>query len=152
MMKQKLKTIFLSLIGFLLTILLIDVFVIPMKKVELLGLHSMYLKGSGYDDGAASIIVENPQRYSDELINILKSAKPGSDDEDMALTFIEYVIDQPRVRETLAEFGNSHSNADTKCLVQIILSDQPVVEPVTDSSGKVLAYRAITSRFECKDS
>ncbi len=62
MKKRKLKTILLSLFGFFLIVLLIDMVVIPMKKVELLGLHNLYFKGSGYDDGAASIIVENPQR------------------------------------------------------------------------------------------
>ena len=152
MKKRKLKTILLSLFGLFLTVLLIDMFVIPMKKVELLGLHNMYLKGSGYDDGAASIIVENPQRYADELINILEKAKLGSEDEDMALTFIEYVIDQPRVREALAGFGENHPNEDTKCLVQIILSDEPTMEPVTDSSGNIIAYKAIASKFECEAS
>jgi hypothetical protein len=152
MKKQTIKTIALSLVGLFLTVLMIDMFVIPMKKVELLGLHSMYLKGSGYDDGAASIIVENPQRYADELINILEKAKPGSEDEGMALTFIEYVIDQPRVREVLAGFGDNHPSEDTRCLVQIILSDEPTMEPLTDASGNVIVYKAITSRFECEAS
>jgi len=149
MKKQKFKTITVSLFGIFLTLLLIDLFVIPMKKVELLGLHSMYLKGSGYDDGATSIIVENQQRYADEIISILKKSKPGSEDEELALTFIEYVIDQPRVRETLAGFGENHPSHDTRCLVQIILSDEPTMKPVTDASGNVIAYKMIPSRFEC---
>jgi len=152
MMKQKLKAVIFFLIGILATILLTDVFFIPMKKVELLGLHSIYLKGSGYDDGAISIILDNPQRYSDELINILKSAEPGSEDEELALTFIEAVLDQPRVREMLVEFGADHPVADTKCLVQIILSDGPTMEPIIDESGEVMAYKTIASRFNCNDS
>ncbi|MGX5173997.1 hypothetical protein ACUR5C_08250 [Aliikangiella sp. IMCC44653] len=152
MKKRKLKIIFFSLFGLILTVFLIDMFVIPIKKIELIGLHKIYLKGSGYDDGAVSIIVENQQRYSGELINILEKAKPGSVDEDMALTFIEYVIDQPRVREALAVFGENHPNHDTKCLVQNILSDEPTMKPVTDSSVNLIAYKAVASRFECEAS
>ncbi len=150
-MKRKLKLIVFSLIGIVLTILLVDIFIIPMKKVELMGLHNMYLKGWGYDDGAMSIVVENPQRYSDEIINILKSSEPGSDDEDLALTFVEAIIEQPKVREALAEFGISHPSADTRCLVQIILSDEPTMTPIRDSSGNVIAYKTIASRFNCEE-
>lgn len=151
-MKRKRKIVVFSLIGIVVTILLVDLFIIPMKKVELSGLYSIYLKGSGYDDGAMSIVVENPQRYSDEIINILKSAEPGSDDEDMALTFVEAVIDQPKVREALVEFGVNHPIADTRCLVQIILSNEPTMAPIRDSAGKVIAYKTIASRFNCEES
>jgi len=151
-MKHKIKIVILSLVGLSITIFLVDNFIAPTRGLELSAIHSMYLKGSGYDDGAQSIIMENPKRYSDEIIDILNTAKPESDEEDMALTFVELVIEQPRVRESLAKFGNDHPNSDTRCLVQIILSDEPVLTPITDNSGKVLGYRAIESRFECKES
>ncbi|MET1254163.1 hypothetical protein [Aliikangiella maris] len=132
------------------SMLMIDTFIISHKKIELLALHHIYLKGSGNDDGAIAIIAENPQRYSDELIKLLKGAKPGSDDEEMALDFIEIVLEQPGVRDALIEFGASHPVADTKCLVEIILSDEPTMEPIIDNSGNIVAYKFIASRFDCK--
>ena len=107
-----------GLLGMLASLVIIDKLVYPLKRVELVSLYKIYLKGSGFDDGAQEWVYTKQTRYAPEIIKMLNESKPGSLNEHVAITFVELVIDQPGVKESLETFGNNHPDQEMRCLVK----------------------------------
>jgi len=105
-----------SLLVLALIAVVVTINVYPYSRIEVGLLHIMYRAGSGFDDGAADIIIRNQQRYSPQIVQMLSGAKPDSGSEEIALDFVEYVIDQPGVREALKKMGNTHTDPATRNL------------------------------------
>ena len=144
-----------TFIYFLLVILaslvIIDKFVYPLKRAELVGLYKIYLKGSGFDDGAQGWVYSRQARYASEISKMLGEAKPGSLTENVAITFAELVIDQPGVKESLETFGNIHPDQDMRCLVKSILNGPVETQVVfSDEKSGVEISKVIFSDEKCK--
>lgn len=109
--------------------------VYPYSKLEIWVLHLMYSRGSGWDDAAFHIISRNPQRCAPQLERMLNRADPGSDDEMIALAFVEFVIEQPGIRDSLRRRGENHPDQPTANLISAILDGPPKTETIDERDG-----------------
>ncbi len=107
----------------------------PYSKLEVWVLHQMYDRGSGWDDAAADIVMRNPNRYAPQIRRMLDRAEPGSADEAVALVFVEFVIEEPGVREALQRRGESHPDQRTADLISAILDGPPRTIPIYERDG-----------------
>ncbi len=109
--------------------------VYPYSKLEIWVLHLMYSRGSGWDDGAADIISRHPQRYAPQIQRMLDRASPGSGDEIIALEFVEFVIEQPGIRDSLRKRGDNHPDRRTANLISAILDGPPKTVTISEGDG-----------------
>jgi hypothetical protein len=107
----------------------------PYSKLELWALHLMYSHGSGWDDAAFHIMHRHPQRYSPQIKRMLDRAPPGSSDESIALDLVEFVIDQPGIRDALRRMGENHPDQETAKLVSAILDGPPETVTIIEGDG-----------------
>jgi len=121
-------------------ILLANVFVYPIKRGELVVLDKIYQKGSGFDDAVQELLIKHQGRYAPEIINILNLQKYGSYHERVALNFVELVVGEPGVKNTLKKLQINHPNKDVVELINAILSG-PVEETVVYESSEVKVSR-----------
>lgn len=84
-------------------------------------LYQMYSRGSGWDDGAVGIILNDRARYAPQIKSMIDQAAPGTMEEEIALTFFELVIDIPDVRDSLKKYGENHPDPDTARLISQML-------------------------------
>jgi len=99
--------------------------VYPYSELEIWTLHLLYNRGSGWDDAATDIISRHQQRYGSQIQRMLERAKPGSGDEIIALEFVEFVIEQPGIRDSLRRRGENHPDQMTTNLISAILDGPP---------------------------
>ena len=128
------------LISITAVILLINAFIYPIKRGELVVLDKIYQKGSGYDDAVQELLIKFQTRYAPEIINILNSQSHGSYHERVALNFVEFVIGQPGVKNTLEATRDNHPDKDVVELIDAILSG-PANETVVYESAEVQVTR-----------
>ena len=107
----------------------------PYSKLEVWVLHQMYSRGSGWDDAAFQIISRNPQRYAPQIQRMLDRADPGSGDEKIALAFVEFVIEQPGIRDSLRRRGENHPDRSPANLISAILEGPPKGVPIVERDG-----------------
>lgn len=104
------------------------------REYELTLLFKVSREGpGGFDDAVNDRIADNPERYSEPLIKILEKSKPGTTQEDLALSFIDFVKKENGVRKALCKFGRRHPDPSTQQLVMLILSDTPSTKLVSVS-------------------
>jgi hypothetical protein len=95
----------------------------PFRAVEIRLLYLASTQGpAGADDGVLMQIVNHPTRYADPLMKMLKSAKPGTSQEEVALYFIELVRGPAAIDVFLAEFAQKHSDPQVRRFVQDVIN------------------------------
>ena len=109
--------------------------VYPYSKLEVWVLHLMYSRGSGWDDAAFAIISRHPQRYATQIQRMLDRANPGSGDEIIALEFVEFVIEEPGIRDSLRKRGDNHPDRRTTNLISAILDAPPKTVTISEGDG-----------------
>lgn len=109
----------------------------PYSKFEIWALHKVYSFGSGWDDAAFSIVSNHPTRYSPQIERMLRNARAGSNDEEISLSFVEFVIEEPGIREALKSRGDTHTDPASADLIASILEGPPETVTVIEDDGGV---------------
>lgn len=94
----------------------------PVRIQELKLMYKASTQGpGGFDDAVHTTLVQSPEKYAGPLVRLLKTSEPGSQQEDLALSFIELVRGGAEVDSALKAFGAQHPNPQTRQLVVSIL-------------------------------
>ncbi len=97
----------------------------PVRIQELKLMHIASSQGpGGFDDAVQMAILKNPDKYAGPLVNLLNNSTPGSSQENLALSYIELVMQQPGVSSSLTAFGAKHPTPEVQRLVTAILSSK----------------------------
>jgi hypothetical protein len=98
----------------------------PVRSCELRLLYLIRRRGpGGFDDGVQMTLMRNADIYAPPVVRLLLSSSPNTLAERIALEFVEDVRGSTEVEASLAKFGNSHPNPETRRLVSDILAQAP---------------------------
>ena len=95
----------------------------PIQKHEVKALHyaSNYGPG-GLDDGIQGFILEKPERYAGTLLYILKKSERDGHIPESAVFLMEFVINEPGVRDFLSEYATSVTDPSDREFLETMLS------------------------------
>lgn len=147
--KNRSLNIIYALLALIFLAVMLDKFVFPYRRLEIFAFYELYSRGSGWDDAIASIFIESPQRYADQIRVMLSVAEEKSHTEEVAITFVEYVLNEKGVKHELAMFGAKHTDPKLKCLVRKILSDEPNHRVISSSDG--IEVSIMVDNVNCDD-
>lgn len=103
------------LTAFLALLLIIVLLVIFNSTIQVFLLHKMYYLGSGMDDGATALFIQNKQRYKPVVLEMLNAENPNSYKAQASFLFGELLLDDPEVYEKIQHISQNHSNNQIRC-------------------------------------
>lgn len=130
-----------TFIGFLVLIIIFILSVTFSSKVQVFLLHKMYSLGSGMDDGATALFIQNKLRYKPIVLDFLNAENPNSYKAQASFLFGELLLDDPDVYKKIQHISENHSNKHIRCFWFDVL-DQRVenVEIAGSGEGRFAAY------------
>lgn len=95
----------------------------PIRKYEVSVLDYAYNSGpGGLDDGIQGFILKNPERYAGTLLYILKTSERDGRVPDSAAFLMEFVINEPGIRDFLSEYATSVTDPSDREFIETVLS------------------------------
>lgn len=103
------------LIGFFVLVITVVLIFIFSSSVQLFLLYKMYSLGSGLDDGATEVFMQNKHRYKSAVLNLLNADDPESYKSQASFLFGELMLDDPEINEKIRSISQSHPNKQIRC-------------------------------------
>lgn len=130
-----------TFIGFLALIIIFILLVTFSCKVQVFLLHKMYSLGSGMDDGATALFVQNKVRYKPVVLDLLNAENPNSYKAQASFLFGELLLDDPEVYKKIKHISENHSNKYIRCFWFDVLDGRfEDVEITGSEEGQFAAY------------
>lgn len=102
-------------IGFLVLVITFVLFVTFSSRVQVFLLHKMYSLGSGMDDGATELFIQNKQRYKPVVLDLLNAENSNSYKAQASFLFGELLLDDPDVSKKIQDISQNHTNKHIRC-------------------------------------
>ncbi|TMP28083.1 hypothetical protein CWB99_01235 [Pseudoalteromonas rubra] len=139
----------------LLLLLLLYIAVLTSKTVQIFLLHKMNLMGSGWDDGAVQIFMENKTEFKPVILDMLDNNNMSAYEIDVTFTFAELLLDDEDIRSKLETISESHPQKQVRCFWHDVLNgrfEHAPVFPNQPNNGKnqFVAYRFVDNGTRCK--
>lgn len=103
------------LIGLLVLVITLVLLVVISSRVQLFLLHKMYSLGSGMDDGAIELFMQNKHRYKTTVLDLLNADEPETYKAQASFLFGELMLDEPEINQKIQNISQSHPNKHIRC-------------------------------------
>lgn len=140
-----------TLFGFVLLVIVLISAITFSRTLQVFLLYQMYSLGSGLDDGATALFVNNKHDYKPVILHFLDAQKPESYSARASFTFGEYLLEDPVVFTKIQEVSKTHRNSVIRCHWQDVLDGRfESVQIDRSENGKFAAYRIKDRGSKCK--
>lgn len=135
--------VFISLV---LSIVGINLLVYFSSRIQVYMLYKMYSLGSGLDDGATELFVNNKQRYKQTVLDLLNAENPDSYKAQASFIFAELLLEDPDINQKVRIISESHQNKNIRCFWFDVLSGRFEQVKVAGEDGNNFAAYVIRDK------
>ncbi|WP_010382023.1 hypothetical protein [Pseudoalteromonas rubra] len=139
----------------LLVLLLTYIVVLTSKTVQVYLLYKMSAMGSGWDDGAAYVFIENKVDYKPLILDMLDENEMSSYETLITFTFAEFLLDDEDVYSKLKKISESYPKKHVRCFWHDVLNGRFEQVPISSQKpsgdkNQFVAYRFVDQGTACK--
>ncbi|WP_105172959.1 hypothetical protein [Pseudoalteromonas sp. T1lg24] len=121
------------------------------NRVQVFLLYNMYSLGSGMDDGAAELFIQNKHRYKPVVLDLLNADDPNTYKAQASFLFGEFLLDDPDINKKTQELSRNHTNKHIRCFWSDVLNGRfEQVRIGGDEGDKFAAYVMKDNGSKCK--
>ncbi|MDK2596922.1 hypothetical protein [Pseudoalteromonas obscura] len=151
----------------LIIILLAYLVVITSKNAQIYLLYKMNSLGSGWDDGAVQMFIENKAGYKNLILDMLNSNKMSSYEINVTFTFADLLKDDEDIYNKLKDISENYPKKHVRCFWHDVLNGRFEQKPILQkqlgesaskfaqkelgvSANKFVAYQLVDNGTKCE--
>ena len=119
-------------------------------KAQVYLLYQMYSLGSGWDDGATSLFIENKAKYKPVVLNMLNAQHYDTFDAQASFLFAELLLDDDDIKLKVQHIAAKHADTKIRCFWFDVLNGRFDAQPLATDTGDTRIWVIRDSGSQCQ--